>query len=473
MVTEVFVTANLEAALQAFRSGCEFNDRFKIWVDAEGINQEDLDERALQIKMMRDTYGSAWSVVAWLEEESRQSDAAIQLVADLAAIKATGCIEQFAAYLQADPSFYGATHWMAFQDLVDRPYWFRLWIIQEVIMGSTATWIRCDKTAIQWTTFCAGIAILQEYLWLAKDRCLQMDLIAAKVNIQRAWRTTSLHLVYQDLAVLSQRFAEKGREFSFERLLDLANSGDCTDKRDKLYALVGLMPSSVARNLRPDYTLEEWKVYAEAARAFIQADGSLDALREGNPWGPAHGPSWAADWSWPGRIRWTRTDQQIWGLTYLFARNADYRYNTPYRTSGELKPNATFSDEGLLHCTGIIVDSISGLSARGVGYFSRSKESIVRPTRWKSVYGDRDATAEALYRTLICDRVAYGHQSGPNTPPYSTCPPPLPSVARNSEIEAGPFLPGKKATISAGSNSGLECETSHLANGLSTTSSQM
>jgi hypothetical protein len=113
---------------------------------------------------------------------------------------------------------------MALQDLMDRPYWFRLWIIQEVIMGSTATWIRCGKASIDWATFCTGIAVLQEYLWLVKDHCLQVDVIAAKANVQRVWRTTSLHLVYQDLSVLSQRFSEKDNELSFERLLDLGNS---------------------------------------------------------------------------------------------------------------------------------------------------------------------------------------------------------------------------------------------------------
>jgi hypothetical protein len=30
-----------------------------------------------------------------------------------------------------------------------------------------------------------------------------------------------------------------------------------------------------------------------------------------------------------------------------------------------------------------------------------------------TAYGDCTATAEALYRTLICDRVAYGHKAGP------------------------------------------------------------
>jgi hypothetical protein len=411
---ETFVTANLEAALRVFRSGCEFNDRVKLWVDALCINQDDLEERSSQIKMMRDIYGSAWSVVSWLGEESDSSSAAIQLVHDLAELKASGCIDQFVAQLNADPELYGKTHWIGLRDLMYRPYWFRLWIIQEIIVGSAATWIRCGKKTIAWNTFCDGIAVLHEHLWFIADRYLQVAIPGTGIQSQHIWRLSSLHLIYQDLAVLSQRFQQKTSEVGFERLLDLANSADCTDNKDKVYALVGLMSPVVATDLHPDYTLPEWKVYRDAARAFMRFNGNLDVLREGNPWGSARGLSWAADWSWPGRVRWTRHDQQIWGPEYLFSRNAAIKQDSAYHASGDRKHNATFDEDGrLLRCTGVIVDAISGLSARGLGYLSRCEKSTVSPENWKSVYGDRDATAEALYRTLVCDRVASGHRSGP------------------------------------------------------------
>jgi hypothetical protein len=303
----VYIRANLDVALRAFRDKCEFGDRFMLWVDAICINQDDLDERSRQIKMMRDIYASAWSVVAWLGPESHHSDSAIQLIQDFANFKAEGCIDQIASSLEANPQFCGTMPWIALQDLMDRPYFFRLWIIQEVIMGSESTWVRCGKAVIEWTKFCAGIAVLQEHLWLVKDRCLQTALSTGRNYVQRAWRTGSLHLVYQDLSVLSKREAKDRSAFGFERLLDPANSSDCTDKRDKVYALLGLVHPSVAHHLLPNYTLPEWKVYRDAARAFIEVDNSLDALREGNPWGSELCPSWAADWSWPGRIRWSRT----------------------------------------------------------------------------------------------------------------------------------------------------------------------
>ncbi|KAI2479831.1 HET domain containing protein [Pyrenophora tritici-repentis] len=407
----VSVTANLEAALREFRKGCEFSGHFKLWVDALCINQKNLVERAHHVGMMRDLYGSAWSVFAWLGKEEHHSTSAIQLLSDLAAFKEAGCVDEMKAHLSSDPLSCGVPHWPALEALMNRPYWTRLWIFQEIVIGGTATWLRCGNATMNWNTFCTAVSVLHEHLWLEKDTCLQLAASVAGVTTEQIWRTTSLHLVYQDLSPLTRKIFDKRMDFSFERLLDLANSGNCTNSRDRVYALVGLMSPTIAHRLSPDYTIPTWRVYVEAARVFIQAEQSLDALREGNPWGPARGPSWAADWAWPGRIRWTRTHQHVWGPVHLFPRDLDNTRHHPYRASGDIPPNARLLNTAILQCNGFIVDIISGLSARNIGYFEWSRSSIVRPSQWNSVYGGRHATSEALYRTLVADRVANGNKA--------------------------------------------------------------
>ncbi|KAF2736483.1 HET-domain-containing protein [Polyplosphaeria fusca] len=412
----VRVTANLESALREFRQQGEFDGSFLLWVDALCINQEDLDERARQIRRMRDIYESAWTVISWLGEEGQRSDLALQLVRDLATFDDLGCVEEVEEMLRMDPHFFGKMQWMALQDLMDRPYWFRLWVIQEIIMGSTATWIRCGRSMIEWTTFCAGIAALQKHLWLVKDWCLRSD-VAAKGQGQTTWMTSSLHLVYQDLAPLSKDSSLRGDKVGFGRLLDLANSAGCSNQRDKIYSLVGLMPAAVAVRLQPDYTLPVAAVYASTTRAFIEALDTLEPLREGNPWGPCNGPSWVADWLWRGRIRHSRPEAPLWVPSYLFSPEDDSAH-IPYNAAGDTKHDSVFSDDGLmLSCTGFIADRITGLSAREVGYFHWDSESISAPKDWLSIYGDWPDTAEALCRTLVADRVqgsakaAYRHMA--------------------------------------------------------------
>ncbi|KAJ4176424.1 hypothetical protein NW767_015448 [Fusarium falciforme] len=408
------VTANLARALTAFSREGEFEDDgtgLKLWVDAVCINQADLDERARQLRQMRDIYGGAWAVVSWLGEASFKSSSAIQLLHNLALLREHDhCGNRIDECLRTEPDFLGKGCWLALQELMDRPYWYRLWIIQEMVMGASATWIRCGTASIDWTSFCAGVAFLEEHLWLVKNDLLRDERLIAGLKTPSAWTVESLHLVYQDLSSLSER-EEKGGEYpSFGKLLEIANSADCKDPRDKVYGLVGLMPPSIADRLQPDYTLPVGDVYTATAHAFIATYDNLEPLRDCNPWGPSCAPSWVADWQWDGRLRSSRAESQLWGPPRLFPRlPPDVSFQVPFRASGGSSPDASFSDDrARLSCDGFILDNITGLSARGKGYFSMDKRSIAQPKRWRSAYGDFAATAEALYRTLVMDRVAGG-----------------------------------------------------------------
>ncbi|KAF5988487.1 heterokaryon incompatibility protein or allele [Fusarium bulbicola] len=404
------VTSSLAKALSAFLQDGEFEDGFKLWVDAICINQQDLGERARQLRRMRDIYGSAWAVIAWLGEASFRSSSAVQLIRDLSALSETDCGSQIEAYLRSDPDYLGNGCWLATHDLMKRSYWYRLWIIQEIIMGASATWIRCGTVSVDWRSFCTGISLLEENLWLVKDELLIRERLAATSTIGPAWSVMSIHLVYQDLSPLSDREENGGQYPSFLRLLDISNTAECSDPRDKVYALVGLMSAAVADSLQPDYTLPIRHVYTATARSFIQVENNLEPIREGNPWGPSNAPSWAADWLWKGRLRSSRTENQLWGPTRFFPRlGSNDSSHIPYSASGGTRHDASFSSDGsLLTCSGYVVDSISGLSARGNGYFYGDYNTIVQPCQWNSIYGDFNATAAALYRTLVLDRVAGG-----------------------------------------------------------------
>jgi hypothetical protein len=61
--------------------------------------------------------------------------------------------------------------------------------------------IRCGDSLIDWKTFCSGIKVLSKHLWIAKDRLLEREMALRKIPGDRAWLTTSLHLVDKDLRV--------------------------------------------------------------------------------------------------------------------------------------------------------------------------------------------------------------------------------------------------------------------------------
>ena len=231
---DVQVTRNLEGALRAFQEQAEFADGFRLWVDAISINQQDSEERGRQVQRMRDIYRNAWTVLAWLGESRYGSDEAIQLVRNLCHFAVSNRGKELEAYLRTEPDYLGHGCWLALQELMDRPYWSRVWIIQEIIMGSSAVAIRCGNSSIDWTSFCAGIGVLQEHLWLVKDGLLAREVAEQKSGADPRWTTVSLHLVYQDLSVLSEREENEQEHLSFGRILDIANSAHCRDLRDKV-----------------------------------------------------------------------------------------------------------------------------------------------------------------------------------------------------------------------------------------------
>lgn len=77
---EIPARENLLSALRSFQRR---NDTAFLWVDAVCINQDDLEEKMTQIKLMGDIYSLAERTVIWLGPAENDSDVAMDLVRDL------------------------------------------------------------------------------------------------------------------------------------------------------------------------------------------------------------------------------------------------------------------------------------------------------------------------------------------------------------------------------------------------------
>jgi hypothetical protein len=412
------VGRNLEIALRALSKQPVFQDGLKLWVDAICINQGDGQEQGHQIGKMRDIYGNAQTVIGWLGEENNNSDKAIDLIQAMCHASTDNHGEEIEAKLRIDPEYLGSGCWVALHDLMLRDFWFRLWIIQEIVLGASSLVLHCGSRVIQWTTFCQDIGFLYEHLWNVKDDLLvyeirAMDPQAAEMPL--AWITSSIHLVYQDLWALSHLEAQGGGDrLNFAHLLDLANSAMSKNPRDKVYGLFAMMEPRIAKSLIPNYKLKLWKVHARIAKMFICMYGTLEPIREGNPWGIAcNNPSWAADWTWNGRIRHRRPETNLWGPFWSQKGPLPIiRAAIAYNASGEEPMKISFSDDDLhLTCRGFLVDEISGLTSRELGYWEWAEQSMVQPEQENTAYGNSDGIAEAIYRTLVMDRVAGGEKA--------------------------------------------------------------
>src|ERR1700722_17924061 len=124
------VTTTLESVLRYLR----FIDRPRtIWIDALCINQSDVLERNYQVLQMGEVYTGAADVIAWLGEESEDSDLAFEAIDALP--KSDQAHWDPGVAPSVSPETRSIRHLTALRRLLQRPWWQRVWTVQESILG--------------------------------------------------------------------------------------------------------------------------------------------------------------------------------------------------------------------------------------------------------------------------------------------------------------------------------------------------
>lgn len=396
---EVQVTKNLESSLRSLRARSYFRDGYKLWVDAICIDQSNDHERGWQVAMMRDIFDGSWTVISWLGEEASDSGAALELLRTLADYEARGLSTQLKEKLMSDPGHLGAGKWLALQKLLLRPYWSRLWVVQEIALAPDNMLILCGKDSIEWKQVQDSLTSIHTCHWYAKDACLKYD----QKFVQRAqgltnddlpvWDTGNLHHIDKDLARMARNEARGDEPLSFIELLHAANATQCSQQVDKVYGLLAIMNPNISSQIAPDYKTEPAALFARVAQLYICWTGRLDISMEGTTWNNTQTPSWAPDWTWEGRNR---------------ERDAPYQEYSADRNSSA---SFSFSEDGRrLTCRGIIVDQVDGLGPLAdnrapSAEYKYSEESVLQPEASPSVFEDNEAAQSALQRVLVGDRL--------------------------------------------------------------------
>ena len=134
-----YVNYNFFQALRQLSSGAGR----KYWIDAICITKRDPSERNHQVSMMRHIYGRATPVKIWLGIGDNLSAQAFTLARDIAkAVQVHKEEELFNDSSRVD-------QFAAFQVLLHKEYWKRIWVIQEVNAAREAE-IICGADTITW-----------------------------------------------------------------------------------------------------------------------------------------------------------------------------------------------------------------------------------------------------------------------------------------------------------------------------------
>lgn len=303
----ISVTANLEAALHHLRYQLfptpgqdkeirPTGDRV-LWVDALCINQQDPSERGHQVRRMGKIFSSAWRVVAWLGEASHDSDTAMDFVRMIE--QGLGLFNEYGEPLSPKEK------WLALHNLWARPYWGRVWIIQELasaMVKEKPVWIPRYHAEIGCGRKWLRLNIFQN-AWNYLNKYLNQPLVRGKDE----------YVPVRNLFTLL--FEHAHRRLSLSALISLTYTANATDARDHFYAILGLAPESDQRALVPDYTKSLKDICGQFIKHIIEKENKLDILTFGHSSPGADLPTWAPNFESLSRsasIRWRPYWKNFW-----------------------------------------------------------------------------------------------------------------------------------------------------------------
>ena len=253
---------SLWLALQKLRD--ETKERV-MWIDAICISQTDPKERNDQVLLMRELFGRAESIVIWLGEESHDSSAAFTLISRIvsaAASEQANSPVDAKKFIRAQdlgglalPDHFDPA-WKALDSLFWRPWFTRVWVIQEITVAKDAVVI-CGSSHCQWSHLITTAKYVEDHSLTAITR----------VDPQRVIKFVDL----------SQRFREGLPQLLLE-LLSQARDSYSTDDRDKVFALLGIAADAEYSLLKPNYSKPLVDVYTTLTKHLIERDRSLDVL---------------------------------------------------------------------------------------------------------------------------------------------------------------------------------------------------
>lgn len=249
--------------LNALRRLRRKDENEMLWIDQICINQEDLEERSSQVQLMRMIYKSAANVIIWLGDEADESSTAIKLIPRVSNDVPTSGRNPDGVR-RGEIRSGTQREWRALKALLSRPWFGRMWILQELGVASSAT-IVCGNKSISWQEVSDLIDHMHNTgLWL-----ILFGSSGYRWSVTAQGRLKSLLLIRNEIS-------NHGTISSVSALWASRNF-DATDPRDKIYALIGLCDRD-GHFAQPDYSKDVRDVYRETALSFLfPQDAKLSA----------------------------------------------------------------------------------------------------------------------------------------------------------------------------------------------------
>ncbi|KAK4210799.1 heterokaryon incompatibility protein-domain-containing protein [Rhypophila decipiens] len=230
-----------------------------LWVDAICIDQANLEERGEQVRRMGDIFALATRAVVWLGPASETSSLAFSVLRNYGG-----------QVVPPPPEDCDKGTWQVIEDLCQRSWFHRLWVLQEIQLANTSSILQCGEDSIPWPVFRSAIELLTSH---AFDATAQ--------RFSKAHRALVICLPMVDLPL--------------DALLLDNTSRKCSDDRDRIYEILSMAPPRFRASFVSDYTASVADVYKAAFIHHVHTTGRLTFLPMVNQRGEPGWNTWVPD----------------------------------------------------------------------------------------------------------------------------------------------------------------------------------
>ncbi|KAF7945151.1 hypothetical protein EAE96_009930 [Botrytis aclada] len=466
------VTTNLESALRYLRYR---NLPRVLWIDALCINQKDVSERNSQVKYMGTIYSKSSIVLAWLGEPKTNKCLTSSFTAgwmeklvpegddideerdnDLVFDTFEVMLKDLEAHWESDKDDVASFSTKNLRTgagiirLFENPWWNRMWTVQEALLGKDTLLISGRRSILQNDLS----AIFNSQLAHSKDGCNPRK----SGFITTSFMKMGFHREYRHGNISN----------SLEGLLNVFGERRCSDPRDKIYGLIGILGTEEASFIHPDYSIDVALLYGSTVVDIINRARNLDILSHLWPrkWHftgilAGKGPSWIRDWT-------AERPSHVLLDTVSARRRLFPKFSASGKSSAKVREPQ--KSEVALH--GIFLNSLQVIGKANDFEVDNDEEMAATYREWRQLAqietqfdqayqsSSRTTTYSDAFSQTLCMSISYSSQSGNSTNNYRRVLNDL-QARKNyhswweSEIEGTPRLGGKQLLNSENVNSDI------------------
>ncbi|KAF4632825.1 hypothetical protein G7Y89_g5289 [Cudoniella acicularis] len=330
-----------------------------LWIDAISINQEDDDEKAVQIPLMREIYTRCQECLVWLGASTYEAEVTLDAVPRLSnAIKTQNHSEVWEneGIAVGSKGVLDTALWKGFVDIFSRSWLKRVWTFQEAILPHTVTFLCGDRRAR-----------FEDLEPLAEP------LLNHLTALQAAFPSSGLResfLFSGFLRILRiSKFKKPGRIFGKSlhtlRLLYFTRPWSVSNRLDKIYGVLGLTDPSLQDFLVVDYHKTGVELSKEVARWSVSLGEDLYVLNLASSNNKTTGlPSWVPNFTEMGS-HWCI------GVIWQRFRAGVHESYLPKMHTSEISGKLN------LHAAGFLVDEVAEI----ISYVAKASKTEVEKIR--------------------------------------------------------------------------------------------